>query len=130
MSSLESFTLGMRIIMPSATLLEAIRNEPLLIYYASGEYHYVAWNQVLPIGQRKVELEQWLCAAPWTALSEAMNRVCAAVGDQKISFGNFRIYAKYPYTSHHLDKIRTFIPKPIEQHAPASGTSGTPGTSS
>lgn len=114
MSTLESFTLGMRILMPSTSLLEAIRSEPLLIYYASGESHYVAWNQVLPIGQRKVEIEQWMGSAPWTALTEAMNRVCAAVGDQKISFGNFRVYVKYPYTSHHHDKIRLFVPKPIE----------------
>ena len=123
MSSLEGLTLGVRLFAPTDKILEAIKDEPLLIYYVSGESHYITWNQILPLGMRKVEIDKWMGAAPWTELINAINRVCVAASeDPTLNYGSLRVYIKYPYTSHHSSKIRTFIP-PTAVHAPHAPTS-------
>jgi hypothetical protein len=122
-STLEGVALGVRLLIINDQILETIKHEPLLIYYASGESNYVAWKVILANGQRKLELEQWMVSAPWMELQNAINRVAVAAGDQpNLNFGSLRIYAKYPYTTHNCKKIQLFVPKPKEGKVETQGT--------
>lgn len=105
----ECLTLGVQVITPTQKLLEAIRNEPLLIFYTSGESHYVAWNVVMPIGSRKMQIDSWYKMAPFEELVKAINRVCELAGDSStINLGSIRLYIKYPYVSNNADKLTPF----------------------
>lgn len=109
-STLEGFALGLPLIYVNQKIFEAIKKEPLLIYYYSGETNYVSWKVILTNGQRKVEFDKWLISAPWSDLRAAINRVAIAAGDEpKLDFGSLRVYIKYPYSSHNCQKIQLFV---------------------
>lgn len=110
MNTSEAFCWGVVLNNPTREILQAISDEPLLIYYQSGETHYIAWKIVLPIGSLKPTFDKWCGKVPIRELTEALNRLCSVVGqDATLTFGSLRLYIKYPYTSHHINKIRAFL---------------------
>lgn len=106
----QAFCWGVILSNPTKELFKAISEEPLLIYYQSGETHYIAWKVVLPIGCQKPTFDKWCGKAPIRELTDALNRLCTVAGQTTtLTFGSLRLYIKYPYTSHHINKIRAFI---------------------
>lgn len=98
---MESFTLGIRLGSINQEILDAIRNEPLLIYYNSGISHIAAWNTLLETGSTIKQLTDWLISAPWSNLVDAINRIKNIIDPniEKLNHGSLRIYIKYPFIS-------------------------------
>lgn len=109
MNTIEAFTWAVVLSNPTPVVFEAISKEPLLIYYKSGETHYISWNVVLPVGQKKPVFDLWCGKLPIRELTDTLNRICIVAGlNPTLTFGSLRLNIKYPYTSHHVDKILSF----------------------
>lgn len=93
---MECFCLGIPIITITTDMINAIRNDPLIIFYQSGNTSYVTWNVVLEVGCLKLLFDKWMSKAPWTQLLASFQRLNHLAGsDKKLTFGNIRVYIKY-----------------------------------
>jgi hypothetical protein len=93
---MDCFCLGMPIATISTDVLNAIRNDPLIIFYQAGNTSYVTWNVVLEVGCLKPIFNTWLSKAPWTNLMASFQRLSHLSGSDRIlNFGNIRVYLKY-----------------------------------
>jgi hypothetical protein len=93
---MECFCLGIPIITTTVEMINAIKNDPLIIFYKSGNSSYVVWHVVLPVGCLKEVFDKWMSKAPWTALLESFRRLNVLAGSsQQLTFGNIRVYIKY-----------------------------------
>lgn len=94
---MDSFCLGIPINTITTDIIHAIKNNPLIIFYQAGNFSYVVWNVVLPVGCTYPTFCQWMSKAPWTELLNIFRRLNAMTGSSHtLTYGNIRVYLKYP----------------------------------
>lgn len=93
---MDCFCLGIPIETITTDVINAIKNNPSIIFYQAGNTSYVVWNVVLEVGCLKPIFDRWMSKAPWTALLESFQRLNNLTGsNQRLTFGNIRVYLKY-----------------------------------